>query len=208
MKRVMVQLCAAALLGTAANANLIGNGGFELGTGADADNWTEFAIGIDASVQRVAEMPYSGSYAVKALVDYKTATGTKAEILQQTATGSVTPGQAYDFSFFAKGLAGPGVVGFYQVQWLDSDGSHGGGVKGAGPMVQFGTSLTGDYRQFSQIGLIAAAGADAAFISIRLEGGAFVGSTGYMYVDNVSLIPEPATLSLLGIGGLLLRRRK
>jgi hypothetical protein len=31
---------------------------------------------------------------------------------------------------------------------------------------------------------------------------------GTMTIDNVSLVPEPATLGLLAIGGLLLRRRK
>jgi hypothetical protein len=33
------------------------------------------------------------------------------------------------------------------------------------------------------------------------------GSWGSMYVDNVSITPEPATMLLLGLGGLLLRKR-
>ncbi len=31
---------------------------------------------------------------------------------------------------------------------------------------------------------------------------------GAMYYDNITLVPEPATLALLGLGGLLLRKRK
>jgi hypothetical protein len=35
------------------------------------------------------------------------------------------------------------------------------------------------------------------------------GGAGTVYYDNVRLVPEPATLGLLGLGGLvLLRRRK
>ena len=34
------------------------------------------------------------------------------------------------------------------------------------------------------------------------------GSVGKLYMDNVQVIPEPATLLLLGLGGLALRRRK
>jgi PEP-CTERM motif-containing protein len=31
---------------------------------------------------------------------------------------------------------------------------------------------------------------------------------GTVYVDNLRTIPEPATMVLLGLGGLLLRRKK
>jgi len=34
------------------------------------------------------------------------------------------------------------------------------------------------------------------------------GGADQMYVDNIRLVPEPMTVALLGLGGLLLRRRK
>ena len=34
------------------------------------------------------------------------------------------------------------------------------------------------------------------------------GGATQMYVDNMRLVPEPATIALLGLGGVLLRRRK
>jgi hypothetical protein len=207
MKKLVVLLSIICMVGAVANANIVSNWGFESGTGTVATSWIQNALD-GSTVQRVSETPYAGTFCMKGVINNTTGAPGKAEILQQTAVGSITSGVAYDFSFYAKGTVGPGCVAWYQIQWLDGDGSNGGGVKGITPLSGFWTTLNSTYQKFSQLGQTAPAGADCAYLSIRIEGGAFVGSNGTMYVDNVSITPEPMTLALLGLGGLLLRRRK
>ncbi len=49
------------------------------------------------------------------------------------------------------------------------------------------------------------AGADEAGQAIGIV---FYGNDSHMYVDNVTLVPEPMTIGLLGLGAAMLRRRK
>lgn len=198
---------------TPASASLLNNGGFEMGTGADADGWNQFEGATPpalASVDRVSTMPASGNWAMELSVTGSSmSVGTNAEIQQLTALNSITPGASYDMSFMAKAAnIGPGVVVFMEVQWLDSDGSDGGGVKGSSGLVQFAGMLTGTYQPFGFNGIVAAPGSDAALVDIRMNGGAFDGSDGLMYVDDVTLTPEPATMVLLCLGGLAMIRRR
>lgn len=48
--------------------------------------------------------------------------------------------------------------------------------------------------------------AGANFVDVAFFNG--TATTGSITVDNISVVPEPMTMSLLGLGGLLLRRRK
>ena len=47
----------------------------------------------------------------------------------------------------------------------------------------------------------------ANYCDIRISANVFEPFTGSSLIDNVQLVPEPATLVLLSIGGLLLRKR-
>lgn len=206
---------AAALVAVAsqASASIVVNGGFELGTGTDADSWAQFQGATPpalAVVERDNTMPASGDWAMILSVTGSTlSVGTNAEIQQLTPLNSIIPGETYDMSFLAKaGSIGPGVVVFAEVQWLDSDGSDGGGVKGSTGLMEISGLLTSTYQSFGFSNIVAAPGSDAALVDIRMNGGAFDGSDGLIYVDDVTLTPEPTTLALLCIGGLAMIRRR
>lgn len=177
---------------SAGNA-LVVNGGFEAGAGADADNWSllEFAAGSSSALaDRVNTVPNSGSWRLSLSVVGAANGGPAAEAQQLTPTGSVIPGNAYDLEAQIRrvGAFGPGVVSQIAIQWLDSDASHGGGVKGSTGFVSNEGALTEDYAPFGFNNVVAPAGADSALIQIRLAGGAIAGSSGEIACDDVTLV--------------------
>jgi hypothetical protein len=69
-------------------------------------------------------------------------------------------------------------------------------------------TLTDDYQTFSSGDFIAPANAEFLYVGFRpLTGAQVEGPTGVI-LDNVRVIPEPASLALLGLGGLLLLPRR
>lgn len=199
---------------TAASAGITTNGGFESGVGADADNWNEIQIfggsmGAAASAERSMANPLSGDWAMDLSVTGAGDFGPVAEIQQQTLVGSVVGGESYDFSFWATGIAGPGSVAFYEVIWFDGDGSNGGGPQGSATGLNT-FALNDTYTQFGQSDLLAPTGADSVLIQIRLVTGAFDGASGSATIDDVSfsVVPAPASLALLGLGGMCCARRR
>ena len=104
------------------------------------------------------------------------------------------------------------------IQWTLSYWSHSGGF--------FHTALAGDmqvngsettlsvrpgtsFRSFLWDGLANPVEVfDGAFVDCEVGGYIFDGAIGTGSVSGVNLVPEPATLCLLGLGGLMLRRRK
>lgn len=75
---------------------------------------------------------------------------------------------------------------------------------------EFQYAISSDGTNYTWSGISGAFHSSAAFIlanpfeTVTFEGG----SDGGMLIDNVSVTPEPATMVLLGLGGLLLRKRK
>ena len=210
----LVAAAVALTAGSSLGANIVVNPSFETGTGADADGWTEIEVvggTATAIADRVMSDPNTGDYSMSFAVVGEPTFGPVAEIQQQTGVGTVVPGQVYDFSFFSRGIAGPGSVGFYEVSWFDGDGSNGGGPQGSATGLQT-YSLGAVYASNGQTGLVAPVGADSVFIQIRLVTGAFDGASGSASIDDVSFaqVPEPSSIGLLVLGGagILLRRRR
>ena len=205
---------AALLLGCGLAHAAVVNGGFESGTGTNADNWNQIEVfggaqGAMASVDRSTMMPRTGTHAMDFSVIGAPDFGPVAEIQQQTAVGSVVGGGLYDFSFWAKGTPGPGSVAFYEILWFDGDGSNGGGPQGSATGLQaFGYGAA--YAEVGMLNLLAPAGADSALIQIRLVTGAFDGAAGQMTVDDVSFafVPAPGTIALAGLALLGAGRRR
>jgi hypothetical protein len=70
-------------------------------------------------------------------------------------------------------------------------------------------SLPADYtfHEYSNA-FVAPAAADGMALGIALQVVTDTELASYVHFDNVRLVPEPATMLVLGLGGLLIRRRK
>ncbi len=197
-----------------AHANIVLNPGFEDGTGGDADNWEEFA-GPAGSTTRSNLMPNSGNFSAYMQADHLNNTPSAAPyfIQQVQPVGSINNALNYDLSFFAKtdSTDFTGFDMFAQIQWLDQDGSDGGGVKGETLTQLIPLGINTSYQQFSLNNLDAADGSDSFLVRFQLSPGPIQGIVNGLYVDDVDLspVPEPTGFSLLALGGLLsLARRR
>jgi hypothetical protein len=100
-------------------------------------------------------------------------------------------------------------VAWFELFWIGA----GGGVVGTSGLGNIFATLTDDYTAFGGT-YTAPAGADSVVVSIRLEGGAFAGSSGELSLDAVSLTgnavdPDPEgelEFDVAREGGMLLFR--
>ena len=202
-----------------ASADVLLNGGFELGAGGNADNWNQIAGPFGTSTQSNLD-PFDGAFSAYMQIDNSNAPNLYA-FEQIQGVGSIDPLQNYNLSFYARidddsAAALVGLDFFVDIQWLDQDGSDGGGFQGGTLVSLVGAGINTGYQLFELLDLDVPDTADSFLLRFSMNPGAVAGLTNGLYVDNAVLsstsgaVPEPGSAVMLGLGGLamLMRRRR
>ena len=190
MKMKIVLMMLVAMFATA-QAELLTNPGFEDGSGTMPDGWS-YTSGYGG----YAWLPTAGVGGGKAIQISYTTSATGYFWIGQYVP--VTAGETYTFSVWAKSaVQGTPIGASAYVTWMDvSYSSLDGGWYSAA------TSAGDTWAEYT-LGDPTVAPEGAAWAAFWLCGYA----DGWL-VDDASFIPEPVTFSLLGLGVLMLRRRK
>ncbi|MEM9347204.1 MAG: PEP-CTERM sorting domain-containing protein [Planctomycetota bacterium] len=205
---------AALTAGSALAVDVIANGGFEAGTGTDADGWQE--VGLQPAT-RDASNPFAGQFALKLEAIGSTGVGPNSVGLQNSIEDGGLPSLAelstVDVSFYWASDFGPGGVASAAARILDGTGNIVADTGAVGLADNGGTYTLVNLPTLN----VPAFGADpadeyAVFIEFSAAAGAFDGSFSGGFIDNVvaegTLVPEPGSLALLGLGGLAAFRRR
>lgn len=207
MKRIatLTALAAIAALtaGTAsAQIELTTNGDFETG---DFTGWTQFPTGVGQQTVDAVN-PSAGSFSGSINND---ATFSNSLFKQANiGIGIVNPGDEISISFDARGsYAVPGGVAFAEFfSELAGGGTSAGGILGGAPL-----AINADPDVWTTFNFTAIAGPDVSGgVTLQLGATNGPGQPTQMWYDNVSVsvVPEPSSLALLGLGGLAAFRRR
>jgi len=189
MKKVLWMAMFTLALGIGAQANLMTNGDFDTGDLTGWWTWVPDSETQSITVQSVVAYDSSPNVLLSSATD-----GSWQELGQSIVCTAETL-YTLDLVYNSTGWVGAGINlkfmdsgwGYIDYKWID--------------LLSSSSEGTGEWTPFSAT-FTAPAGAELVEVKLTM------GGWGSLYADNVSIVPEPASLVLLGLGGLTLLKKK
>jgi hypothetical protein len=205
--------CAAAfaLAASQASAAVI-NGGFETASGAyttGALGWSDFSApaggGSTASATRSLLDPFAGVAELTLAYQNSANPGIGPSVIAQSDIFAVSGPGAQILTFEAKRVLAGNENNQVQVQWFDA----GNVFLGATGFQSYNGTLTPVYSLQTK-NYVAPANTAKALIQFLTAGSAVPNDAATVRIDDVAIVPEPTTLTLVGLGmlGAILLGRK
>jgi hypothetical protein len=203
MKKLMVILCVSVVLcGTAQAANLLLNADFETNGGfggTTADNWTETGPLYSDPLQNAVGIEGWANHGGGWGVAFYWWIGPESGIHQDVA---VTAGQEYEFKGWMLDDAAAVTTSVYTmtIEWYQGTNLLGSTSE------DISSQLTNTWKELGLTGT-ALTGSDMARVIVSASG---MVSGETLKFDDASFVavPEPVTMTILGLGSLFLARRR
>lgn len=198
--RLFAAAAFAAAFTTSASAEFAVNGDFETG---DLSGWADFTGLPGSSFTIETDDPFEGNFYGRI-----EAIGEPADaVVKQANFGPVSTGDEITVSFQARGEALNSGVHFIEIFGEQGGGGTSSAEIVGGPFLAGLSNTLWTSYTFSAI-LTGGDVTGGATVQFKAGNGAVAGATSWLEIDNVSIIPEPASLALLGLGGLTLLARR
>ncbi len=204
MKKLLSVAAVAAFAG-AASANLLANAGFEDPVTYDGAPfvgfWEAFSGGDNAASFNSMANPRSGMQNLELTI-----TNSDNSFAGAFQDAAVVAGQMYTWSGWHALGAGDFDLGVeFRIEWRDSVNN----VEISRTPNSTDAPSGTDYEAWS-LTAVAPAGADTARVvyAIQSFGNDDLFNTGIVYLDDVSFVPAPGAMAMLGLGGLAAARRR
>jgi hypothetical protein len=190
----------------AANANILVNPGFEDGTGAVADNWVN-----NGTAQRVnISEPGYGDYMMQ-IGDVEASNPARWHWAHQIVDfGSDIGGtEFYASASYKTKIDGDEYVSIL-IRFMDASDTQLGQAHDAFYYTTDPDYLTYAWRTRDMTAIAPSGTTKLEYRAFGMMGGGVDGDWGQILIDNATLtiVPEPASLAVLGLGALFLRKKK